>query len=64
MPCLPPLPWYGSIFSKKYIENPPELKGEKQKHNVRTLKKMAEMMVSQMMAGVARENMTSSNKKH
>ncbi|CAN0338508.1 unnamed protein product [Ascophyllum nodosum] len=33
------------IFSKKYIENPPELKGEKQKHNVRTLKKMAEMMV-------------------
>lgn len=34
-----------SIFSKKYMETPPELKGEKQKHNVRTLKKMAEMMV-------------------
>ncbi|CAM9777873.1 unnamed protein product [Laminaria digitata] len=32
------------IFSKKYMENPPELKGDKQKHNVRTLKKMAEMM--------------------
>ncbi|CAM9992562.1 unnamed protein product [Ectocarpus sp. 6 AP-2014] len=32
------------IFSKKYMETPPELKGEKQKHNVRTLKKMAEMM--------------------
>lgn len=28
------------------MENPPELKGVKQKHNVRTLKKMAEMMVS------------------
>ncbi|CAN0064937.1 unnamed protein product [Ectocarpus fasciculatus] len=34
------------IFSKKYMETPPELKGEKQKHNVRTLKKMAEMMVN------------------
>lgn len=34
-----------SIFSKKYMENPPELKAGKQKHNVRTLKKMAEMMV-------------------
>ncbi|CAM9880147.1 unnamed protein product [Scytosiphon promiscuus] len=32
------------IFSKKYMENPPEQKGQKQKHNVRTLKKMAEMM--------------------
>lgn len=27
------------------MENPPEQKGQKQKHNVRTLKKMAEMMV-------------------
>ncbi|CAM9775336.1 unnamed protein product, partial [Choristocarpus tenellus] len=33
------------IFSKKYMETPPEEKGEKQKHNVRTLKKMVEMMV-------------------
>lgn len=31
------------------MENPPELKGDKQKHNVRTLKKMAEMMVSEAM---------------
>lgn len=41
-----------SIFSKKYMETPPELKGEKQKHNVRTLKKMAEMMVSGVERGL------------
>ncbi|CAM9568259.1 unnamed protein product [Chrysoparadoxa australica] len=32
------------IYSKKYMETPPELKGEKQAHNVQTLKRMAGMM--------------------
>ncbi|CAM9693785.1 unnamed protein product [Phaeothamnion confervicola] len=34
------------IYSKKYMESPPELKSEKQRHNIRTLKKMADMMVN------------------
>jgi len=32
------------IHSKKYIENPPELKGEKQKHNTKTMKKMQSLL--------------------
>jgi glycerol-3-phosphate O-acyltransferase len=35
------------IHSKKYMETPPEGKHAKQTHNVRTLKKMSEMMVRQ-----------------
>jgi glycerol-3-phosphate O-acyltransferase len=34
------------IYSKKYMENPPEQKPAKQMHNMRTLKKMADMLVS------------------
>lgn len=32
------------IFSKKYIENPPEKKGEKLKHNQSTMKKMSQLL--------------------
>lgn len=32
------------IFSKKYIENPPELKQEKQQHNQRTMHRMSEIL--------------------
>lgn len=32
------------IFSKKHIEHPPELRGEKLQHNQRTMKKMREML--------------------
>lgn len=32
------------IFSKKHIENPPEKKEEKQLHNQRTMKKMAQLL--------------------
>ncbi|KAG5193089.1 glycerol-3-phosphate acyltransferase,chloroplastic, partial [Tribonema minus] len=32
------------IYSKKYMENPPEDKPAKQNHNMRTLKKMAELL--------------------
>ncbi len=32
------------IFSKKHIESPPELKGEKLKHNQRTMKKLSELL--------------------
>eukprot|EP00953_Heterococcus_sp_UTEX-ZZ885_P042334 21517-Heterococcus_DN1.PRE.2 len=35
------------IHSKKYMETPPEGKHAKQTHNVRTLKKMSEMMASE-----------------
>jgi glycerol-3-phosphate O-acyltransferase len=39
------------IYSKKYMEDPPEQKPEKQKHNVRTLKTMADMLVSGALEG-------------
>lgn len=32
------------IYSKKYIEHPPELKEEKQLHNQRTMKRMAQLL--------------------
>mmetsp|Transcript_2764 Transcript_2764/g.4139 ORF Transcript_2764/g.4139 Transcript_2764/m.4139 type:complete len:173 (-) Transcript_2764:18-536(-) len=34
------------IFSKNYMENPPELKKDKQMHNISTLKAMSEMLAS------------------